>query len=206
MPWGKFHDALVMRKESPVPGDTHVSAAGGGKKKPKPAPPATTDEDAPTAAAGAAGGHLPVTNMTLAAQQITGQQKPGMGKFAQVLKVDESFGLVLGWAMVCKQGGEDYFDLQDDHIPESTMMASTIDFMQGARAAKEMHAGEPAGVILFAFPLTTEIAKAFGVETKKTGLMIAMKPDSEATLGKFRDGTYTGFSIGGWRLEDEEIL
>jgi hypothetical protein len=40
-------------------------------------------------------------------------------------------------------------------------------------------------------------AKAFGVETKTTGLMIAIKPDSDDMLAKFRDGTLTGFSIGG---------
>jgi hypothetical protein len=92
------------RKDSPVGGDVHVSNAGGAKpKKKKPG----EDDDVE---------HLPVTNMTLAAQQITGQ-KP-TSKFAEVLKVDESLGLVLGWAIVCKKDGCDYFDLQEDHIPE----------------------------------------------------------------------------------------
>jgi hypothetical protein len=35
--------------------------------------------------------------------------------------------------------------------------------------------------------------------------MIAMKPSSEALLEKFRSGEYTGFSIGGQRLVDEEM-
>jgi hypothetical protein len=33
--------------------------------------------------------------------------------------------------------------------------------------------------------------------------MIGVKPASEDTLTKFKDGTYTGFSIGGRRVKDE---
>lgn len=126
-------------------------------------------------------------------------------KFASVLKVDAGHGLVLGWAIVCKIGGEDHFDLQSDHIPEEAMLAASVDFMGSGRVAKEMHAGEGVGTILFAFPLTTDIAKAFDLKTDKTGLMIAMRPDSPEMLAKFADGTFTGFSIGGFRLEDEEV-
>jgi Putative phage serine protease XkdF len=183
----------ILSKDSPATGDVHVSTTGG-KKKPKPQISGNdNDED----------DHLPVTNMTLAAQQITGQ-KPAQ-KYAEVLKVDESLGLVLGWAIVCKRDGCDYFDLQEDHIPEASMLAAAVDFMQNSRVAKEMHSGETAGSVVFAFPLTEDIAKAFGIESKTTGLMIAMKPDSDEMLSKFRDGTFTGFSIGGYRLEDEDV-
>lgn len=124
-------------------------------------------------------------------------------KFAQVLKVDEGLGLVFGWAIICKVDGADHYDLQDDHIPEESMLAAAADFMASGAMAKEMHAGEAAGAVLFAFPLTGDIAKAFGLETKQTGLMVAMKPNDRAMLGKFKDGTYSGFSIGGVRLKDE---
>ena len=187
----------LFRKDAPVAGDTHVSTALGMKPKKNPQKKKPEDDE------GEDGVHLPVTNMTLAAQQITGQ-KP-TSKFAEVLKVDDSLGLVLGWAIVCKKDGADYWDLQDDHIPESSMIAAAVDFMQHSRTAKEMHGGESAGSVLFAFPMTEDIAKAFGVETKTTGLMIAMKPESADMLAKFKDGTYTGFSIGGARLEDEEV-
>lgn len=123
---------------------------------------------------------------------------------AEVVKVDESLGLVLGYAIVCKVDGEDYFDVQGDHIPEDAMLAAALDFMQESRVAKEMHAGEQVGQVVFAFPLTTEVAKAFGIRCKKTGLLVAMKPDADV-LAKFKDGTYTGFSIGGSRVKDEEV-
>jgi hypothetical protein len=122
---------------------------------------------------------------------------------ATVLKVDESLGLVFGFAIVCKQDGEDYIDLQDDHIPEDVMLKAAAEFMADSRVAADMHqwdeAGNPiqTGSVVFAFPLTTDIAKSLNIETKQTGLLIAMKPESEETLKKFRDGTYRGFSIGG---------
>lgn len=121
---------------------------------------------------------------------------------AKVLKVDDTLGLVMGYAIICKEDGEDYFDLQGDHITEDAMLKAAVDFMSNSRMAKEMHAGDEAGTVVFAWPMTTEVAKAFDLDVKKTGLMIAMRPD-EGMLAKFRDGTYTGFSIGGRWLEQE---
>jgi hypothetical protein len=121
---------------------------------------------------------------------------------AAVCKVDDDLGLVFGFAIVCKRDGADYFDLQDDHIPESTMLEAATDFMLHSRVAKDMHGGDEVGSIVFAFPLTTEIAKALEITTKQTGLLIAMKPSADV-LSKYRDGTYAGFSIGGTRITDE---
>ncbi len=115
---------------------------------------------------------------------------------AQVVKVDDNLGLVFGFAIVSTSEGEPYFDVQGDHIPEDAMLKAATNFMEHSRVAKEMHSGAKAGSVVFAFPLTKDIAKALDITTKKTGLLIAMKPDEEM-LGKFRDGTYTGFSIGG---------
>lgn len=115
---------------------------------------------------------------------------------AEVAKVDEALGLVFGWAIVCTEKGEDHYDLQGDHIPESVMVESTTDFMKNARVAKEMHRGEQIGSIVHSFPLTTDIAKAMGIQTEKTGWMVAMAPET-GVLQKFKDGEYTGFSIGG---------
>lgn len=121
-----------------------------------------------------------------------------------IAKVDESLGLVMGFGIICKENGEDYFDLQGDHIPEDTMLKSALDFMLNSQVAKEMHSGEQAGIVVFAFPMTTDIAKSFGIETKRTGLMIAIKPD-EAMLKRFLSGELTGFSIGGRRILDEDV-
>lgn len=125
---------------------------------------------------------------------------------SEVCKVDESLGLVFGYAMVCKIDGEDHFDLQGHHIPEDTMLRVLTKFMEQGSVAKEMHSGEAIGKYVFAFPMTTDIAKSLGITVKQTGALVAMKPDNESTLQKFRDGTFTGFSIGGIKpvFEDAE--
>lgn len=132
---------------------------------------------------------------------------------ARIVKVDETHGIVFGWAIVCKIDGEDYYDLNVDrhtgkrvpeHVPEDAMLKATVDFMMGPRAGNEMHSGPDKGTFVFAWPMTSEIAKAMGITTEKTGLMVAYKPPADV-LGKFVDGTYTGFSIEGARLSTQEI-
>lgn len=123
---------------------------------------------------------------------------------ADVVKVDEGLGLVMGYAIICKEDGEPYYDLQGDHVPEDAMLEAALEFMLNSQVAKEQHRGEKAGTVVFAFPMTDEIAKAFDILTPRTGLMIAMKPD-EGMLKKFQLGELTGFSIGGRRIKDEEV-
>lgn len=129
---------------------------------------------------------------------------------AAFLKFDEDLGLIFGYAIVSKIDGEDHFDLQGDHIPEDSMLKAAADFMEKSRVAGEMHArdedGNPEsiGKVLFAFPLTSEIAAALDITMKRSGLIIAMKPTSEAAIEKARNGDYRGFSIGGRRIEDED--
>lgn len=132
-----------------------------------------------------------------------------LGKFvkfadAEVAKIDEALGMVFGFATVSKEAGQDYFDVQDDHIPEASMIKAAADFMMSPRIVKEMHSGDARGQIVFAFPLTTDIAKALDIQTERTGLIIGMKPDA-AMLAKFVSGELTGFSIGGRRVKDETI-
>ena len=122
----------------------------------------------------------------------------------ELKKFDEELGLVMGFIIICKQDGENYFDLHGDHITEKAMLNASLDFMENSRTAKEMHTGEQRGSIVFAWPMTTDIAKAFDIETDTTGLMIAMRPDDDM-LEKFKSGELTGFSIGGFRGEDEEV-
>lgn len=130
-----------------------------------------------------------------------------------ILKVDKKLGIVFGWGIISTKRAADedarvpYFDLQDDHIPAESMLKAVTDFHQNSRAADEMHDGEQDGTVVFGFPLTAEIMKVFGIECDTEGWMVAVKPSAEV-LGKFEDGTYTGFSIGGKRVTDvaEEAL
>lgn len=129
---------------------------------------------------------------------------------SEFLKVDEELGLVFGFAIVCKIGGEDYFDLHNDHIPEDSMLKAATDFMLHSRMSVEMHSRDEDknpvadGTVVFAFPLTSEVAKSLNIKTEQTGLLIAMKSSPEV-LAKFKDGTYTGFSIGGKYVTTVEV-
>lgn len=128
----------------------------------------------------------------------------------RIAKVDEGLGLVFGWAIVCKVNGQDYYDLNIDHdgphkgqrvpehITEKAMTEGALGLVEQGAPGNEMHGGPDRGYYPFLFPMTTEIAKAMGVTTEKTGLMCAFKPPADV-LQKFKDGTYTGFSIEGRR-------
>ena len=45
----------------------------------------------------------------------------------------EDLGLVFGWAMVCSEGGKDYFDEQGDNIPEDAMLKALADYEKEQR-------------------------------------------------------------------------
>lgn len=131
-------------------------------------------------------------------------------KTCEVMKTDDSLGLVFGLAVVCLEDGKPYFDSYGDHVPEDVMLKHAADFMANSRVSTDMHARAdgapvPDGTVVFAFPLTTEIAKALGIETlKRSGLLIGMKPSPEV-FAKFKSGEYTGFSLGGFRGVDEPV-
>jgi hypothetical protein len=124
---------------------------------------------------------------------------------AKVCKVDAPAGLVFGWALISTEGGKPYVDLQNDWIDEPEMLRAASQFAKGARAAREMHSDETTGTVEFVFPLTGDIAKACGLQTNRTGMLIGMRPSASA-LAKFQSGEYTGFSIGGvGRRQEVEI-
>lgn len=122
-----------------------------------------------------------------------------------IAKVDEALGIVFGYAIVCKDGEEDFFDSQGDHIPEAAMLEATADYMSGHRIAKDMHMGGTVGQVVYGFPMTGDIAKALGIEVQKTGFIVGMKPDGPELLEKYAKGSYTGFSIGGKRISQENV-
>jgi len=132
------------------------------------------------------------------------KREPEKLKF-NFIKVNKKLGLIFGWAIVSKIGGEEYFDLQGDHIPEDAMLEAATEFMEKKRTLKLMHKGEPKGDVVFAWPLTEEVAKAMGIQTQVTGLMIAVKPTSKKLIEAAENGELQGFSIGGLRLVDEEV-
>jgi len=129
---------------------------------------------------------------------------------ARILKVSTDLGLIFGFAMICKSEDDEFFDSDDDSFTEQGMLEAATEFAMTKRVACDMHArdedGAPVqdGGVIHHFPLTSEIAKALGIVTPVTGLLVAIKPDNPETLEKARNGEYTGFSIGGSIIESED--
>ena len=122
----------------------------------------------------------------------------------KIEKVDESLGLVFGWGIICSENGEPYFDLQGDHIPADAMMKAACDFQLHSRATDDMHDNIADGTVVFSFPMTKDVAKAYGISCDTEGWMIAAKPSAEI-FAKFKSGEYKGFSIGGKRVKDRPL-
>lgn len=139
------------------------------------------------------------------------------------MKVDETHGLVFGWAIVCKKRNaegqlEDYYDLNVDvdgvhkgkrvpeHITEDAVLKAFAEAADSGMSmvGNVMHKGDDTGHFPGLFPMTEEIAKALGIDTDRTGLLVCYKPEAEV-LAKFKNGTFTGFSIEGGRVEHEEL-
>lgn len=117
-------------------------------------------------------------------------------RFCKVEKVDTELGLVFGWGIICTKNEDMYVDHGNDTIPEHRMLESVFDFTKNIAILDDMHDEEDHGSVVFSMPLTSDIAKAFGLVTDKTGWMVGVKPDPDV-FAKFESGEYTGFSIGG---------
>lgn len=142
---------------------------------------------------------------------------------AKILKVGsytdadgQELGLIFGFAMICKVRQDDgtfadYVDTDGDEFPEGAMLEASTDFAKSKRVACTMHERDANdnpvqdGGVIHHFPLTEDIAKALGIDTPLTGLLIALQPDDPETLEKARRGEYTGFSIGGEALQIEDV-
>lgn len=120
-----------------------------------------------------------------------------VAKSADVLKLDNERRIAWGWAYVSTIKGEIQTDTQGDSISPAEMEKMADRFMASARMAKAMHEGEQIGEVLHSFPLTAEIAKAFGMETDREGWIIGMKIHDDAVWDQMKAGTFKGFSIGG---------
>lgn len=128
------------------------------------------------------------------------------GEKFRVAKVDSDLGIIFGFGAVCTEGGEDYYDLHGDHLPEDEMVRATTDFAKSARSAKIMHAGEDVGQVVQVFSMSGEIFKALWPDMPaptRTGVLIAWQPTDKSLLKKFVDGEWTGFSFGGTAYRDE---
>jgi len=115
-----------------------------------------------------------------------------------VIKVDQGRRLVFGWAQVCTKSGQEYFDTDNQHIPEDVTLDAWSDFMRNGRVNKAMHAGDQVGEVVFAFPAYDEIFKSLGLQIgEQSGIIMAVYVHDDDVLAKYHSGEYQGFSVGG---------
>lgn len=116
----------------------------------------------------------------------------------KVEKVDRTHGVVLGFGCICRKSGAAYFDTHGEHLPEDEMFNAAVDFMKGDRLAKLQHEeGSDIGRVIFAYPLTEDIAKAHDIECDTSGLLIGIQVEDKEALKALRSGALAGFSFGG---------
>lgn len=120
-----------------------------------------------------------------------------MNKATTILKVDAPRRIVWGWASVSTVNGNLVTDLQGDTITPTEMSKMADRFMRSARAAKAMHDGDDVGEVVHSFPLTRELAKAFGITTDREGWITGTYIKSDEEWAKVMRGEYKGLSIGG---------
>lgn len=120
-----------------------------------------------------------------------------VSKRFDVLKADEEQRIVWGWASVSTVKGELMTDTQGDVIEPGEMVKMANAYMNTARAGKVMHFGEPVAKMLHSFPLTKELGDLLGVSSDREGWIVGMKIEDDTIWKMVKQGTFTGFSIGG---------
>lgn len=137
------------------------------------------------------------------ANRANSERKPKGESMLKFAKVDDEQRIVWGWAFVTKQDGEVVVDSQKSMISGDVLEKAATDFMLDVRRAKAMHEGSQVGEFIHSFPLTADLAKAFGIECDREGWIVAAKVHDDDTWAKVKDGSFSGFSIGG-RAQAEE--
>ena len=96
----------------------------------------------------------------------------------RVEKLDSKHGTLIGWAMLCKTEGKRYVDRDGDFFDEDDLYSAFVGFSEKSTLGV-MHEQADTGKILSLLPLTTEVQKALGLQSDKSGLAIICKPSEE---------------------------
>ena len=115
----------------------------------------------------------------------------------KVNKVDNSLRMVFGWGSICKKRNQEtgqleiYTDTDNEQFPEDVTLKAWLDFMNSdQRIMDNMHNEQPVGKVVFAFPMTEDIAASFGLVDKldQTGVIVGTLITDDEVLKKFQTG------------------
>lgn len=116
----------------------------------------------------------------------------------KISKRSDEQRIVWGWASVSTIDGKPVYDAHGDYWPADEMVKTANEFMKDVRVLKAMHSGKVVGRIVHSFPMTSEIAKAFGIETNVEGWIIGTYVEDDEKWEMAKSGELPAFSIGGW--------
>lgn len=114
-----------------------------------------------------------------------------------VIAKDDTQRIVWCWGNIITEGGAPVIDTQEDMITPGEMVKMTTDFMVEERVGKTDHAGDQTHMIVHSFPLTYELAKAFGIQTDNEGWMAGLLVSDAETMRRVDIGDLVCLSIGG---------
>lgn len=119
-----------------------------------------------------------------------------------IAKTIPSERLVVGWASIVRQNGQDVIDEQGDIIPPEVLEKAAIDFSLYVRKAGEQHQRlEGIGRLVWSLVTTDEMVKALFPAAHAgaipVGWIVGFKIDDENTWAKVQNGELSAFSIGG---------
>jgi hypothetical protein len=120
----------------------------------------------------------------------------------EIVKTNDELRLVFGWANVTVMDGAEVVDTQNDVMDSQVLVKAFMDFMSASRKGGVMHLRDESGNLLeggevvFAFPFTPDIKKAFGIDIPAEGVVIGYHAGEEVWKA-VKDGKLRSFSIGG---------
>jgi hypothetical protein len=123
----------------------------------------------------------------------------------ELIKVNDEARMVYGWASVITVNDEPVVDLAGDVIEPQDLVNATTEFMKDLRVGLTMHARTEdnqitsdmhTNTVVHSLPLTYEIAKALGIETKREGWIVGVYVHDQATFDLVKSGKLKAFSIG----------
>jgi hypothetical protein len=111
-----------------------------------------------------------------------------------VIRKSDELGIIWGYASVA-----DIEDLQGDTVPQDELVNAVYQFMQDYYASvaeiRDNHGDEPAPVVL--------VESTFHFVGMKLRWFVGVKLNSDELKEAARNGEISGFSIGGWAIDEE---
>jgi hypothetical protein len=127
-----------------------------------------------------------------------------MKRELKLSKFDDVHRIAYGWAIVSCENGEDYYDLQGDHIPMDAIIPASIEFMKSSRASDDMHLESQTGEVVYCAPVMAGQLVDPAYPTRE-GLWIGTQIHDDEVYQMAKRGERRGFSIGGFLVEADYI-